>query len=78
MTGLTKLIGVAVAALLLVSAMPAPAAAVDAEAVLTKGTWVLGLQLGGGAQDNVEDKPTISGISFTLRLVPAAPAVASM
>lgn len=65
MTGVTKHIGLTVATLLLlVSSMPAPAAAVDAESVLTKGTWALGLQLGGGEQNNVEEKRTISGVTF--------------
>lgn len=51
-------------ALLLAWTLPAVAAAVDAETVLTKGTWALGLQLGGGEQNNVEGHRTISGVSF--------------
>lgn len=54
----------ALGALLLACALPTAAAAVDGEAVLTKGTWALGLQLGGGAQNNVENHRTISGVSF--------------
>jgi hypothetical protein len=62
--GLTKLIGVAVAGLMLVPCLAVPAAAVDAGDVLTKGTWAAGLQLGGGVQNNVEGHRTISGVSF--------------
>ncbi len=54
----------ALAALLLGCALPLPAAAVDAETVLTKGTWALGLQVGGGEQNNVENHRTFSGVSF--------------
>jgi opacity protein-like surface antigen len=54
----------ALGALLLACVVPTPAAAVDAESVLTKGTWALGLQVGGGEQNNVENKRTTSGISF--------------
>ena len=64
MAGLTKLIGVAVAGLMLVPCLAVPAAAVDAGDVLTKGTWAAGLQLGGGVQNNVEGHRTISGVSF--------------
>jgi lipid A 3-O-deacylase len=64
MTRARRLTGAALAALLLGCALPAPAGAVDAEAVLTKGTWALGLQVGGGEQNNVENHRTISGISF--------------
>jgi len=52
----------ALGALLL--ACVAPAAAMDAESVLTKGTWALGLQVGGGEQNNVENHRTISGVSL--------------
>lgn len=51
-------------ALLLACIVPTAAAAVDAESVLTKGTWALGLQVGGGEQNNVENHRTTSGISF--------------
>jgi opacity protein-like surface antigen len=51
---------VAVAALALVG----PAPAYDAEARFAKGTTVLGLQVGGGAANNVEDHRTVSDISF--------------
>ena len=50
-------------ALLLACVVPT-AAAMDAESVLTKGTWALGLQVGGGEQNNVENHRTISGVSF--------------
>jgi opacity protein-like surface antigen len=53
----------ALGALLLACVVPA-AAAMDAESVLTKGTWALGLQVGGGQQNNVENHRTISGVSF--------------
>lgn len=52
------------AALLLACAWPAAALAVDAETVLTKGTWSAGLQIGGGSQNNVEGHGRLSGISF--------------
>ena len=64
MDGLTRLVGVTLAGLMLQFCLPAPAAAVDAVEVLTKGTWATGLQLGGGAQNNVEGHRTISGVSF--------------
>jgi lipid A 3-O-deacylase len=54
----------ALGALLLPCVVPTAAAAMDAESVLTKGTWALGLQVGGGEQNNVENHRTISGVSF--------------
>jgi opacity protein-like surface antigen len=54
----------ALGALLLVCVLPTSAAALDAETVLTKGTWALGLQVGGGEQNNIQGHRTISGVAF--------------
>jgi hypothetical protein len=54
-----------VAAWLLVSVLAAgPAAAQSAEAALGRGTVLLSLQAGGGAQNNVEGHRDISDVSF--------------
>jgi lipid A 3-O-deacylase PagL len=51
-------------ALALVVTAGAPAVAFDADAEFAKGTTVLGLQVGGGAQNNIAGDPSITGISF--------------
>jgi len=51
-------------ALLLSSAIPGVAAGFDADAAFAKGTTILGVQIGGGAQNNVERHTFLSGISF--------------
>ncbi len=38
--------------------------AFDPEAEFAKGTTIVGLQIGGGVQNNIADDPAISGISF--------------
>ena len=43
---------------------PSSAGASDAADEFAKGTWILGLQVGGGAQNNVEDHGRNSNISF--------------
>ncbi len=49
---------------LAVLALVRPAAAYDAEATFAKGTTIFGLQIGGGAANNVEGQRTVSDISF--------------
>ena len=56
--GLVAVTAVAV----LSSARPAPA--YDAEAAFARGTTIFGLQIGGGAINDVEDQRTVSDISF--------------
>jgi opacity protein-like surface antigen len=51
-------------ALALSDGVPRGAAAFDAEREFAEGTGVVGLQIGGGAQNNVENHEFISGISF--------------
>jgi hypothetical protein len=53
-----------VGALLLLGVVPGVGAAFDAGTEFARGTTILGLQVGGGAQNNVEDQRVISGISF--------------
>ncbi len=53
-----------VGALLLVVVLAAPAAAFDTEAEFAKGTTILGLQIGGGVQNNIARDSAITGISF--------------
>jgi len=53
-----------VAAALATLALVAPAAAFDPEATFAKGTTIVGLQVGGGAVNNVEDHRVVSDISF--------------
>ena len=53
-----------VAALLLLGVAPRVGAAFDADAEFARGTTILGLQVGGGVQNNVEGQRVISGISF--------------
>jgi lipid A 3-O-deacylase len=53
-----------VAAALATPALVAPAAAFDPEATFAKGTTIVGLQVGGGAVNNVEDHRVVSDISF--------------
>lgn len=50
--------------LTLSSLLPTAAQAFDAESAFTKGTAIVGLQIGGGAQNNIADDPAITGISF--------------
>jgi len=47
-----------------VLALVRPAPAFDPEAAFAKGTTVFGLQVGGGAANNVEGHRTVNGISF--------------
>jgi opacity protein-like surface antigen len=54
----------AAAVTLAVLAVVCPALAFDPEAAFAKGTTILGLQVGGGAANNVEDFRTLSDISF--------------
>ena len=49
---------------LAVLALARPAPAFDAEATFARGTTVFGLQIGGGAANNVEGHRTVSDISF--------------
>ena len=49
---------------LAVLAVVCPAPAFDSEAAFARGTVILGLQVGGGAANNIEDHRTISDISF--------------
>jgi hypothetical protein len=42
----------------------APALAFDTEAEFRQGTTILGVQVGGGAQNNIAGDPPITGISF--------------
>ena len=53
-----------IGALLLWGAVPTVAAAFEAGTAFAKGTTVLGLQAGGGAQNNIAGDPPITGISF--------------
>src|SRR5512137_2310974 len=55
--------GVTVAAVAVLS-LVRPAAAFDPEATFARGTTVLGLQVGGGAANNVEGHRWVSDISF--------------
>ena len=54
---------VGVATLAMVS-LVRPAAAFDPEATFARGTTIFGLQVGGGAANNIEDHRTVSDISF--------------
>ena len=54
---------VGVAALAVLS-LVRPAAAFDPEATFARGTTIFGLQVGGGAVNNVEGQRTVSDISF--------------
>ena len=54
---------VGVAALAVLS-LVGPAAAFDPEAAFARGTTIFGLQVGGGAVNNVEGQRTVSDISF--------------
>ncbi|HEV8438268.1 MAG TPA: acyloxyacyl hydrolase [Methylomirabilota bacterium] len=51
-------------ALFLGAVVPAAARAFEADGQFAKGTTIVSLQAGGGAQNNVEGHRTISGISF--------------
>lgn len=53
-----------IGALLLWGAVPTVAAAFAADMAFAKGTTVLGLQAGGGVQNNIAGDPPITGISF--------------
>lgn len=55
---------IVIGALALSGGVPRGAAAFDAEGEFANGTGVVGLQIGGGAQNNVENHEFISGISF--------------
>jgi hypothetical protein len=52
------------AAALAVLALVRPAPAYDAEVAFARGTTIVGLQVGGGAANNVEGHRTVSDISF--------------
>ena len=72
----------AAGALGLLVALPGPAAAFDAAAEFAKGTLILGLQINGGVQNNLQREPQTSGISFAgveprLSYLPFAPVGAS-
>jgi len=54
----------AAAVTLAVLAVVCPAPAFDPEAAFARGTMIFGLQVGGGAANNIEDHRTISDISF--------------
>jgi hypothetical protein len=54
----------AAAVTLAVLAVVCPAPAFDPEAAFARGTMIFGLQVGGGAANNLEDHRTISDISF--------------
>ena len=49
---------------LLCGMLPSVAAAVDADREFGRGTTILGLQVGGGVQNNIARDPPITGISF--------------
>lgn len=51
-------------AALAVLSLVRPAAAFDPDATFARGTTIFGLQLGGGAANNVEGHPRVSDISF--------------
>ena len=51
-------------ALLLSVAVPPPAEPFDIEPEFAKGTTILGVQVGGGVQNNILGDPPITGISF--------------
>jgi len=55
---------VAAAVALAVLAVVRPAPAFGPEAAFARGTMIFGLQVGGGAANNIEDHRTISDISF--------------
>jgi Lipid A 3-O-deacylase (PagL) len=55
---------VAAAVALAVLAVVCPAPAFDPEAAFARGTTIFGLQVGGGAANNVEGQRTVSDISF--------------
>ena len=55
---------VAAAVTLAVLAVVCPAPAFDAEATFARGTTIFGLQVGGGAANNIEGHRTLSDISF--------------
>jgi lipid A 3-O-deacylase len=57
-------LGGVIGALLLWGAVPTVAAAFEADTAFAKGTTVLGLQAGGGVQNNIAGDPPITGISF--------------
>lgn len=52
------------AALVLGGAAPQIAAAFDADRAFAKGTTILGIQVGGGVQNNILEDPPITGITF--------------
>jgi Lipid A 3-O-deacylase (PagL) len=54
----------AAAVALAVLAVVCPACAFDPEAAFARGTTIFGVQVGGGAANNIEDHRTISDISF--------------
>lgn len=55
---------VALGGLVLAMAIPAAALAFDPAAEFARGTWIGGVQLGGGVQNNVERHDRTSGVSF--------------
>jgi lipid A 3-O-deacylase len=50
--------------LLLLGIVPGVAAAFDADSAFAVGTTIVGLQVGGGVQNNIAEDPPITGISF--------------
>src|SRR4029079_9731470 len=59
--GQRRWVGVATLAML---SLVRPAAAFDPEATFARATTIFGLQVGGGAANNIEDHRTVSDISF--------------
>ena len=60
--------GWAVMAAVAVLSLARPAPGYDPEATFAKGTKIFGLQVGGGASNNVEGHRTVSEISFVTEL----------
>jgi len=56
--------GLVTAALWLALGAPVSANAFEAAQAFAKGTKILGLQVNGGVQNNIQDEPTTSGIDF--------------
>jgi opacity protein-like surface antigen len=62
--GLRMLVVIVVAAVVVAAAPGPPAMAFDADARFAQGTKIFGLQIGGGAVNNVEEQATVSDIAF--------------
>ena len=56
-----SIVGVALA---LLSSSHAPSRAADNEQEFAKGTWIAGFQATGGVQNNIQQEPSTSGITF--------------